>query len=707
MHERPERPPVSVVVPFAGDAAAASRMLDALARLDLLPDDEIVVADNSGRRAVPRASGVTVVDAPLLRSSYYARNVGAEATGNDWLVFLDADCRPSPGLLDAYFAPLVGDDVGAVAGDVLGAPEQGALAARYARSRRHLRQENLVMDSPYRPMVVTANLLVRRSAWAGIGGFHEGILSGGDSDFAWRLQDAGWSIEFHPDATVEHLHRETLRDLARQAMRIGAGWAWATRRHPGLRGPNLARRLGRCVVGVAVWTVTGRFERAAFKAVDALWVTAEGVGFLRANAAQSAPPPTRAGPGRLELVVVMEDFPALTETFVRGEIRALEQGGHRVRVEAAGRARRPSRGGARGLRVDYWEDDGIARKLAALAWLLVKAPLGCLRDLVDRRRWRAQEEIWPLRSLAPAARRLAKGGQEHLHVHFAAGAALNAMRLGRLLNVPYSVTVHAYDLFQHPRNLPEKIEHAAFATSVCAYTVGRLRAAISPAAAARVHEVGMGVDGERFRRRRAYPGGRQVVGVGRLVEKKGFRHLIDAAAQLESTAPLDRVTLIGDGPLAGALRDQAQQLGIHSKVMLEGSREHDEVRRLLEEADLLVMPSITASDGDQDSLPVVVEEALALEVPVVASDLGGLPEVIQPEWGALVAPGDPVELAATIERVLALPPDRRMEMGRRGRRFILEHRDAAREAARLAVLVASARPARRAAPRAPAPCARA
>lgn len=293
----------------------------------------------------------------------------------------------------------------------------------------------------------------------------------------------------------------------------------------------------------------------------------------------------------------------------------------------------------------------------------------------------------PLRGLAPAARRLRSEGVQHLHAHFAAGAALDALRLARILRLPYSVTAHAYDIYLSPANLREKLTAAAFATSGCEYTVRDLRA-IAPEAD--VHEVIMGVDGERFARSRPHPGGRAVVAVGRLVEKKGFVHLIEAAALLRERAPLDRVTIAGEGSLRAQLEARVRDLALEDVVELPGDSPPDGVRELLEAADLLAMPCVVADDGDRDSMPVVVKEALAMEVPVVASDEVGLPELVRPEFGRLAAPADPAALAGAIEELLALPSHGRAEMGRAGRAHVLEHCDVGREAAKLATLIEAA-----------------
>jgi glycosyltransferase involved in cell wall biosynthesis len=129
------------------------------------------------------------------------------------------------------------------------------------------------------------------------------------------------------------------------------------------------------------------------------------------------------------------------------------------------------------------------------------------------------------------------------------------------------------------------------------------------------------------------------------------------------------------------------ELGADGSVELLGPRDPAEVQAILEEADLLAMPCIVAANGDRDTMPVVVKEALAMELPVVATDEVGLPEVVKPGWGRLVPPHSPDELADAIGELLALPPERRAEMGRAGREFVLAECNLTRETERLVELV--------------------
>lgn len=205
----------------------------------------------------------------------------------------------------------------------------------------------------------------------------------------------------------------------------------------------------------------------------------------------------------------------------------------------------------------------------------------------------------------------------------------------------------------------------------------------------------MGVDPKRFLRQRPHADTRRVLAIGRLVEKKGFVHLIRAAAEPALAGVLERIVIVGAGPLRARLQEEIDQLGLGDAVRLTGRREPDEVRALLESADVLAMPCVVAADGDRDSMPVVVKEALAMEVPVVVSDEVGLPELVRPEFGRIVPPGDAAQLAAALAELLELPPERRAEMGLAGRAFVLEHANVHVETGRLSQLLEHAgRPAR-------------
>jgi cellulose synthase/poly-beta-1,6-N-acetylglucosamine synthase-like glycosyltransferase len=286
-----DRPPVSVIVPFAGDRPDAERLRAALGRLRLGSEDEVIVGDNSVGGACAEvfasASGlggsVRVVTADRERSSYHARNVAAALATPDWILFMDCDCEPAADLLDLYFDPQPDERVGALAGPILHAPDQRSLAARYARSRNFV----VIPEEPGAiPTAPTGNLLVGKDVFERVGGFVEGIRSGGDVDFCRRIQEAGYSLELRPAATVVHPHRETLREYLRIVARYAAGARWLDERYPGIapRWPLWPEvwRAARDAVGL--WA-RGDLDEARFRTIDGLSLVAHNVGYRRSNRA--------------------------------------------------------------------------------------------------------------------------------------------------------------------------------------------------------------------------------------------------------------------------------------------------------------------------------------------------------------------------------------------------------------------------------------
>jgi GT2 family glycosyltransferase len=279
------RPTVSVICPFAGNAAAGRAALEALGQLRLGPGDEVLVADNTAEgvlAAAPAPPGIEVVVTRAKHQAYTARNEAAVRASGEWLLFTDADCRPGHDLLDRYFEPPPGERCGALAGEVVAAAGRG-LVAGYGAARALLGQAAF-LSHPYRPMAVTANLLVRRAAFEAIGGFAEGIRSGGDADLCWRLQEAGWELGHRPAAVVAHAHRDTLGGLLRQVARDSAGNAWLEARHPGSRVPvRPLRGLGRAAAGSLWFAATLRPHRAAYKVIDGCVIAAQAAGLRRPN----------------------------------------------------------------------------------------------------------------------------------------------------------------------------------------------------------------------------------------------------------------------------------------------------------------------------------------------------------------------------------------------------------------------------------------
>jgi glycosyl transferase family 2 len=444
------RPAVSVVMPFAGSRAEAQTALTALSTLAVGLADELILADNSGTAPSP-ARGLCVVRVPGERSPSHARNAGAERAGRGWILFLDADCHAPADLLDRFFADPVTDDVGALAGAVVPTPGDAGFAARYGAAKNFLDQ-GAHLAHAYMPRAVAANLLVRREAFEAVGGFYEGVRAAEDTDFSWRLQRAGWRLEGRPAASVEHRYRTSVRDLRRQWRGYAAGRAWLGRRYDDFRPePAWKRAAGRVLrlggsasaapaarAAPAASAVTGaptadapaadapdtdapaarpgRLERGGFLALDMVLGVEELAGFALSNR------PRRDAQPQVRVVLVTDRFPARDDPLADFAVTLAD-----ARAEASARPEVLAPQAARGLPIDYREDDGVATRTLALARLIARHPLRCLRDLLGRR-----PGAPGLAALAPAVWRLQRDGGARLHPLGGEDVRAVAVRLGRL-----------------------------------------------------------------------------------------------------------------------------------------------------------------------------------------------------------------------------------------------------------------------------------
>jgi colanic acid/amylovoran biosynthesis glycosyltransferase len=174
--------------------------------------------------------------------------------------------------------------------------------------------------------------------------------------------------------------------------------------------------------------------------------------------------------------------------------------------------------------------------------------------------------------------------------------------------------------------------------------------------------------------------------VGRLVAKKGVDVLIDARALLQSELPELDVEIVGGGPLAEELEGRARRSGVSDRIHFLGPQPADVVDAAFRRASLVVLPSRIDEHGDRDGMPTVLVEALARGVPVVATDIVGIPEVVRDgETGLLVPPDDPPALAAAIAR-LVRDPELARELAAAGRALVAERFDPSRSAQLLRAL---------------------
>ena len=251
--------------------------------------------------------------------------------------------------------------------------------------------------------------------------------------------------------------------------------------------------------------------------------------------------------------------------------------------------------------------------------------------------------------------RLQELGVRHVHAHFAGMAARTAFWIHRFFPMTFSFTAHANDIFA-PRHfeigLDKLVDVARVIVTETDYAAQFLRERF-PQRADSVHRIYNGLDLAEFERADFSSTPPLIIAVGRLIAKKGFAELIRACALLAERGKLFRCEIIGEGPLENELRAQIAQLNLQNRFVLSGAKPQREVRQHLAAASVFVLPSVLDPEGGMDNLPTVIMEAMATGLPVISTNIAGIPEmVVQNETGFLVQPADPIALAKAIEDVI-------------------------------------------------------
>jgi glycosyltransferase involved in cell wall biosynthesis len=249
-----------------------------------------------------------------------------------------------------------------------------------------------------------------------------------------------------------------------------------------------------------------------------------------------------------------------------------------------------------------------------------------------------------------------------------------------LLDIPYSFTAHANDIYVNPVMLSEKMAGAKFVATCTGYNESHL-AALANGSSDKIKRIYHGLDTSHYEKEAREGSPKPIVlAVGQLKEKKGFIYMLKACQTLRAQGHEFECHIVGEGPQRAMLRTEIRRLGLEEIVYLLGALPHEDVIDAYKEATMFVLPAVVSQDGDRDCIPNVILEAQAMELPVVSTRHSGIPEVIQDGFnGLLVEPANESALAQAIAKLLedsALGA----EMGQRGRQIVTEKFDVDRNA---------------------------
>lgn len=380
----------------------------------------------------------------------------------------------------------------------------------------------------------------------------------------------------------------------------------------------------------------------------------------------------------MKILVVVSEFPKLTETFVYRNMAQYRLAGHEATLFYAKK---------------FFPDElvhGFARDTADTAFtfgFFSKQSLGALAMETLRHPIR-QVRLWAeligahrrepgrgARALALLPKSVALGhwckanGIDHIHAEFAGFPATSAMIAARVAGVPFSFSAHANDIFVSQALLGEKAQEARFVRSISRYNIDWLPKNVQGFPTERLRLIHCGVPRDLLDAPEpAAPedGVLNVLYVGSLIEKKGVIHLIEALESLKDKTPV-RCRIIGRGDLEPALRQAVADKGLQDIVQFDGPKDAEGVREAFRWSHAVVVPSIIGQKGRVEGIPVVAMEALAHARPLIASRLSGIPELVEDRvTGWLAEPGDAQAIADALTEIRADWP-RAVAIARAGR----------------------------------------
>jgi len=399
---------------------------------------------------------------------------------------------------------------------------------------------------------------------------------------------------------------------------------------------------------------------------------------------------------RVKVAYIMSAFPALTETFILYEILAMQKLGIAIQLYPLRRLKEDV------VHPEVAQISGQVHHRPFISPAIVRAqlhfvgqrPLAYFKVLFEvlKGTFGSANFFFGAAAIFPKAVLFAyemeKQKINHVHAHFATHPAVAALIVHRLTGIPFSFTAHGSDLHVERRMLDRKVEAAAFAVTISSFNKEIMVKECGEQARGKIHIVHCGVDPDEF----PYPTVRknrdrfQIVCVAAFKDVKGHTYLVEACRILQERGVDFACHLVGEGELRSKIEEQIAQVGLQNKVILHGARPRSEIVSMLAQSDVLALASVPTPRGKREGIPVVLMEGMASGLPVVASRLSGIPELVEDgRSGFLVPPGDSLALADALQR-LRDNSHLRQQMGQAGRDKVTREFNLMTNAARRATL---------------------
>jgi len=408
-------------------------------------------------------------------------------------------------------------------------------------------------------------------------------------------------------------------------------------------------------------------------------------------------------PKNTQVGYILKGYPRTSETFIANEIRLLEKMGVKLAIFSVKKLEGqknhalvnditvqptylPQADPLSENRFSSWLIENVPKFADSHVSLLKKKPISYVKVLLECLGMSVQYRnglFTPLREvfikeflqagfIANAA--LESGSIKHLHAHFCHGSTTIAMFASRMTGIPFSFTAHAKDIYLKELNpgnlLQKKMRRAEFLVTCTGANVEHLKA-MAPADT-KIFRIYHGLDSRLFSladRGKIRDDIPSVLAVGRLVEKKGFDYLIKACAILKSKGYRFRCQIVGGGDeiYKAKLDTLIKTLGINDLINFTGAVTQEELREIYQQATMFALPCLVVDNGDRDGIPNVLVEAMAMQVPVISTDISGIPELIQHNVNGLLVPEKNADAMADAIGSLLDDPELRVRLSVEGR----------------------------------------
>ncbi len=379
-----------------------------------------------------------------------------------------------------------------------------------------------------------------------------------------------------------------------------------------------------------------------------------------------------------KIAYLLEAYPVYSETFVQNELLELQSYNVKLSIYAMKINVRnddiSQTTGAPMVIKRLQNDYNLSQKIRALGYLMLRNPFRVGKSYTLVKSWKDANALACWKSALFTAAQLKRQGIGHIHSHFANQTAEVAMLVSLLSGIPYSFTGHGRDVFCNRRLLEQKINHAKFVVVVADYMKTYLTHYYPCINKKKLHKVIMGVNPDYFNSQveaaHDNNGHFDMVCVARLEQKKGLCYLIEALSLLRKMGTDATLEIIGDGSLMAELRILVEERRLDDFCQLPGVRTPKYVRQRIQKSDVFVLPCVVAPDGDRDSMPVAIKEAMAMGKPIVATKEVAIPEMVKDGSGILVPPRDSHALANALYVVKQMSEKQRQAMGKIGRGIV-------------------------------------